>query len=443
MTALPLLMLLLALTAQPGSGDLLTRARAALDAGQLDVAERLAAQVLAVDPRQAEALYLKGIILSAAGRLPEAEQMLMRAIEAQPDAVPAVIGLAEIQSRLNRMDQAAQTLSRGLQARPGEPALVFELAQLQARRQDYQSALQLLRSIPDDRRPPGYFEGLGRTCLSAGDLEGALAAYTRELEAHPDSARILQTLSAIALKLGDKAKAWEYIAHARRLAPNSAQVVFAFAGVSLENYLISEAITALRLLLLREPDNPEYLMMLGNTVLESATEFSKAVGYFSRYVELVPDQALGHMMLGYAHYVNRDYDKAEPELNRTLELEPDFLEARYYLAMIDFHRNQDPEAVTRLEDLLRLAPDHGKARATLGKIFLRQRRFEDAVRELRRAAELTGGSSDIHFNLSRAYSQLGNRTEAEQQLAVYQRFKAEEEQRELEGRRLKFQETRD
>jgi predicted Zn-dependent protease len=255
--------------------------------------------------------------------------------------------------------------------------------------------------------------------------------------------KTLQTLSAIALKRGAKNEAWEYIAQARKLAPNSAQVVFAFAGVSLENYLVSEAIMALRLLLLREPDNPEYLLMLGNCVLESATEFSKAVDYFRRYVELRPDDALGHMMLGYGHYVNRDYDKAGAELRRTLEIQPDFLEAEYYLAMIDYHGNRDEAAVERLEALLKRRPDHHKAHTTLGKIFLRQRRFGEAVEHLQRAVELTGGTSDLHFNLSRTFTQLGDRAEAERQLALYQRFKVEEEKREQEGRRLRFQELRE
>ncbi len=429
--------------AQAGSGDLLTQARAALDQGRLEEAGRLTAQVLALEPRHTEALYLNGTILAASGRLAEAEQFLQKTVELQPDAVPAVIGLAEVRSRLGKADLAVQTLERGLTSRPGEPLLLFQLAQLLARRQDFKGALERLRAIPQDRYPAGYFEVLGRTLLSAGDLEAAQSAYQRHLEAHPNSVKTLQTLSAIALKRGNPAQAWDYIAQARKLAPNSAQVVFAFAGVSLENHLVSEAITALRLLLLREPDNPEYLLMLGNSVLESATEFSKAVDYFRRYVELRPEDALGHMMLGYGHYVNREYEQAAAELRRTLEIQPDFLEAEYYLAMIDYHGNRDEAAVQRLTTLLARRPEHDKAHTALGKIFLRQRRFSEAVEHLQRAVALNGGSSDLHFNLSRAFTQLGDREEAERQLALYRDFKAKEEQREEEGRRLRFQELRE
>lgn len=443
MMSLPASLWIALLLTQGGSGDLLTQARAALDQGRLEDAARLTARILALEPRHTEALYLKGTILAASGRLAEAEQVLQQAVDLQPDAVPAVIGLAEVRSRLGKADLAVQTFERGLVARPGEPVLLFQLAQLLAKRQDFKGALERLRAIPQDRYPPDYFEVLGRTLVSAGDLAGAQTAYQQYLQLHPNSVKTLQTLSAIALKRGIKNEAWDYIARARKLAPNSAQVVFAFAGVSLENYLVSEAIMALRLLLLREPDNPDYLLMLGNSVLESATEFSRAVDYFSRYVELRPDDALGHMMLGYGHYVNRDYDKAEAELRKTLEIQPDFLEAEYYLAMVDYHANRDDAAVARLEALLKRRPDHHRAHTTLGKIFLRQRRFGEAVEHLQRAVKLTGGSSDLHFNLSRAFTQLGDRGEAERQLALYQQFKAEEEKREQEGRRLRFQELRE
>jgi len=81
---------------------------------------------------------------------------------------------------------------------------------------------------------------------------------------------------------------------------------------------------------------------------------------------------------------------------------------------------------------------HMKAHLTLGKIWLRRGRFQEAVSELQRALELSGGGADIHYNLSRAYSQLGDREKAREHLEKYQEFKKLEEEREVRSREFRF-----
>lgn len=435
---LKLLLLGLILAQAPGAGGQLDQARSAVERQDYQTALRILQQVVQAEPKNAEAFYLAGVALSAVGNLQGAETSFAKSVQESPSMVLGYVGLSDVYLRLKRDSDAVRILENALKILPGDPLLQFELGKLSARAGNFDQALRYLESIPAADAPPGFWETLGRTYLSAGRIGEARRAYSELLKGNPHSVKTLQTLSALALKQGQLEDAWHYIAQARTEAPNSAQVIYAFAAVSLERKLVTEAIAALRLLLLRDPDNPEYLMMLGNAVLESATEFPKSVRYFERYVELKPEDPLGHMLLGYARYGNMEYEGAKQELNWVLQNRPESFEAVYYLGMIDLNENRVDEAQRRFEQVLASSETHADAHQSLGKILLRKGQFEQAIQELRRAEELGGGSSDIYFNLSRAYAQLGDRSEAERVLELYQEFKTREAEQEEVGRERPF-----
>jgi tetratricopeptide (TPR) repeat protein len=433
---LTLLFLFLTFPIQSTS-ESLNRARSALDQRDFPTAQRLIFEAIQSDPSNAEAHYLKGILFSEAGNLQEAKTAFEESLRLHPGLSLAYIGLSDVHRKLGKPEDSIRVLQEGLKIIPRDPLLHYQMGIELARNNQFEESLRFLTGIPEYQLPPGYWETLGRTYLSAGNFEESEKAMMKVLGERPKSVEILQTLYAIAMKMGDAEKAWDYIVRARELAPNSPKVVYAFAVASMQNHLVAEAVTALRLLLLREPDNPDYLFMLGNTVLESATEFSKSSDYFARYVELRPDEAQGHLMLGYSLFSNRRYSEAKASLQKALELDPSMIEPVYYLGMIAFNENQDEMAVEHLLRVLEDSDQHAKAHLALGKIYLRQGNFNEAIEELREAADLTGGNSDIHFNLSRAFAQLGDQASAKEQLDLYQKFKKEEEERELESRRFK------
>ncbi|HRR55905.1 MAG TPA: tetratricopeptide repeat protein [Acidobacteriota bacterium] len=389
-------------------------------------------------PGDAQAWYLLGVAYAELGDPAQAATSFERCLELDPKVFAAYSALADAALAGGDRESARRVLHKGLEQFPGDDLLLFRLGRLYFQDGNAREALSYLTRVNSVRAPAGYWEIRGRAEMSLGDLAAAAVSFTRALEEKPRSVRLLQVVSALELKRGRVEEAWNAIAQARSLAPDSPKVVYAFAVVSLENGLVSESIATLRLLLLREPDHPDYLMMLGNAVLESATEYSKAPDYFARYVELQPDDPLGHMMYGYSLYTVRRYDEATVELNKTLELQPGFPEALFYLGMIAFNTNREDEAIDYFQRVLADSDQHMKAHLTLGKIWLRRGRFQEAVSELQRALELSGGGADIHYNLSRAYSQLGDREKAREHLEKYQEFKKLEEEREVRSREFRF-----
>ncbi|ANM29847.1 hypothetical protein ABI59_10045 [Acidobacteria bacterium Mor1] len=147
--------------------------------------------VLAADPRNLDALTLRGRALSAAGRHDEAAVDLGRGIEAGLGMAPLSPEMylrharALTASTPPRPDAALETLERGL-AELGRP-ISLELAalrvEIEAKRID--AALQRVdRLAAGANRPAGWLERRGEILESAGRPGEAQAAYTAVLEAH-------------------------------------------------------------------------------------------------------------------------------------------------------------------------------------------------------------------------------------------------------------------
>jgi len=86
-------------------------------------------------------------------------------------------------------------------------------------------------------------------------------------------------------------------------------------------------------------------------------------------------------------------------------------------AVLDFSQGRDDEAVTRLEEALRLDPSHAESYEALGVILGRNEKFHEAIDIFKRLEEVAPLEPMVHTNLSLFYMKLGDKEEAERQMA--------------------------
>jgi len=143
-------------------------------------------------------------------------------------------------------------------------------------------------------------------------------------------------------------------------------------------------------------------------------------------------------MLGMTLYRGGDFENARPRFEEAAKLDEKLLEANYYLGMVAYSQADDETAERLLKSVLDRAPEHGEARLGLGKLYLRQRNYTGAISELSQAAALLDEEPDVHFQLSRAYGQLGQADLARGEVARYRELKALQEKRKEEAAELPF-----
>ncbi len=398
----------------------LTKAGRALEAGDLSAAEQILTQVLKADPNSASALNMLGVVRAQQQRTDEAEKLFQQAIKANPKLAGPYGNLGVIYRNRKEADRSMEMLQQAAQLSPGDARVLYNLALLHGERGEIDTAISRLKSIPAKQLPSDYWQVLSGLYIVGGHYEEAEEALRQVLKRDPESVTTLRQLAGVALKRNDTEGAWKYMLQARRIAPNSPELLFEYAQISLNNQLAAEAIVAMRKAVLLEPDRPEYLLFLGKALMESPMEYHEALPYFERYVKLRPEDPEGHGSLGWAYYTSKDLVNARKETEESLRLQPDRLLAYYQLGVIAHESGDSTRAEELLKKVTARQPNHADAHLTLGMVYARQGRFDQARDAFEKAAQLNPEEPKVHYQLSQIYRRLGDSTAAVRETQLYQ-----------------------
>jgi predicted TPR repeat methyltransferase len=213
--------------------DFLRQAREAHRKGELATAELAYRHVLQIDPDNADALDLLGMLAAQTGHLPQALALLDRAVERAPcvadfhinrgnilrlkgqfeeaaaayraaiaidgHAVGAYMNLGAALARLGQLDPAAEAAQRAVELAPGNANVHYVLANICSDRRQWEEATAAYRRVL--ALDPAYldaYEGLIHLLCSAGNTEeaGQLVRSWRRLNpADPRSAHMLAALT--------------------------------------------------------------------------------------------------------------------------------------------------------------------------------------------------------------------------------------------------------
>ena len=217
--------------------DLLQRALMALNAQRPGDAERLAGEVLKVNPRHVEALKIAGraaclqgrasdaiallepvarashdaeldtelaAALRQADRIEDAASRLRRAVKRRPPYPPAFSEFALVLVSLKRFDEAIDALKRGVEAAPMMPALRAQLGFMLLERHKHAEAKAVFAGLL--ALYPGFSDalfGLGKTHQELHENEAAAAHLRQYLTARPAHWGAWISLGHCLLALGD------------------------------------------------------------------------------------------------------------------------------------------------------------------------------------------------------------------------------------------------
>ncbi|QAU35764.1 tetratricopeptide repeat protein [Janthinobacterium sp. 17J80-10] len=180
-------------------------------AGRFAQAEPIYRQVLALDPGNADALHLSGVLHHQTGRHAEAAGLIGQALTLQPEYAEAHANLGEAWRAMGQHDNAVACYSQALALKPGYAQAHYNLGlslhaqgKLDAAVASFQQALTFMPEYPD------ALLALGRLLQGQGELKKALLCCQRLLKIQPGMARnwslyasILELLSDEALNLVD------------------------------------------------------------------------------------------------------------------------------------------------------------------------------------------------------------------------------------------------
>ncbi len=327
-------------------------AERALAAGDTNAALGLLGETLRANPRDADALLLRGRILLARGRAGDAVQDLRAALHDRP-AAPELAGLlAQAYRANNDRALARDVLADAVRFKPEDPSLHLLLAADMADSGETADAgNELDAAIRAAPRDPRAYDAKARLALARNDAAAAQAAWRALLAADPDDvgawlaladARQRDAKSALAffdsaqkadpqrVAIGIARAEWlsragqaeaairDYAAlHAR--IPDDASIANNLAWLLVEHR--SDAASLAQALALAERfarlDDARGLDTLGWIELRRG-DAALAVATLQRAARLAPDSALTQMHLGLALHADGDTARALPLLHKAL-----------------------------------------------------------------------------------------------------------------------------
>jgi tetratricopeptide (TPR) repeat protein len=395
-------------------------------------AEPLIEKILKAQPTSAEALNLKGLVAAERGDLETARACFDNALKANPKLAGAHVNLGYLYQRQGQPELALMSFQRAAESLPGDPEALLNAAIILADQRRYGEAAQALSRVPEKNRTARHWEALGRVHVTQGDYVQAEQDFGKVLEKEPESVETLRTLSGLALRRGNTQEAWDYIARARRLAPNSAQILYEFGQVSMAANYVREAILAFRRALMMDDSKPEYYSGIVQALLMTF-DYPQATDYIDKYIQMKPDDGWGYYTKGRLLYFSGNPDEALPNLERALQMGPNRVNPLHYLGRIASDRGDYDAAIDYFRRALESSPDDGQTHLRLGIVYLRRGEFEAAEKELRRAAEFDPNDSTVHLQLGIVLRNTGRPEEAAKEAELSKKLKAEEEKRQTDG----------
>jgi tetratricopeptide (TPR) repeat protein len=302
-------------------------------AGRLADAEPLYRQVLAANPRHADALHLLGVIGGQTGRPDLAADMIGRAIAIKPKEASFHCNLGISLKQQHRLDDAVACFRTALDLKPDYPEAHNNLGIALKEQARLDEAIACYRTaIGLNPNYSGAHNNLGIALRTQGWVDEAVACFQRAIDLDPNYPGAHNNLG-IALK--EQARLDEAVACFRKaieINPNHA-AAHNNLGIALkEQARLDEAVGCFRRALDLTPDFAEAHNNLGTVLGEQARQ-EEAVACYRQAIDLKPDFSEAHNNLGTALRARQRLDDAVASYRRAIGLDPDYADAHNNLAM--------------------------------------------------------------------------------------------------------------
>lgn len=433
------LLLVLTLQAQSAEGAY-ARGAKYFQEGELNLAEREFLRAIQLRPDFAEAYHSLGVLYLRQKVYPRAEELLIKSVSLKVDSPLVYLDLGTAYLNQGKLEQARTTFESLLRLPPSNSSLLFavnfNLALVLRAQRDAKTALIHLQKA--DALLPNQPEvlltlfelsveqglsseagkALGRlverawgrpdlqryVCLSL--LDGTYSsAFVQTLEStlRGPAPRVeaLLVLGSLFLSSGQLQKATETLKEALELDSSSSLGLF-LLGRAYNRLNDRRAVQTLVSAVALDPADERLWKELSDA-FSNHQAHDEAISTFKRYVQLFPQNAFVHVLLGEAYFGGSLVWKAIAELEQALKLDPDLFSANYALGFVHKYVGNHTQAKTFLKHALSLDPADALAHMELGEILVHEGDYEGATAYLKKAVGSSTVAAAAHSRLGQVY----------------------------------------
>lgn len=254
---------------------------------------------------------------------------------------------------------------------------------------------------------------LGVGLAKAGDLEGAVAAWTQAERLDPAAQPTRSNLSALVtynygialLKKGHLSLAMTEWEQALRIQPDFAEAHYALGQAYQIQGNTPLSQRQLECAVFWAPDWAEAINQLAVAHYHNG-EYEKALAHLNQAIQLKPDYARAFSNLGLVHLATGNLHEAEKAFTKAITLNNRLPQAHFNLGLLSVKKKNWVKSITHLSTAIRLKPQFPDAHGLLGSALSSTGDWSRAIQEWQIALSLNPYGSyahEIHYNIGMAH----------------------------------------
>lgn len=354
---------------------------------KIDLAKQLVQEVLAENPRDNDALLLRGN-LALQGNDPAAAIGDLRAVlRDQPEAVAVHRALARAHIANSEPALAEEALQRAVQLSPADPEVRIELAQFLAQNGKSGQALPLIeQTVRDNPTHVLAREILVRMYIERRDFAAARVAAEDLKTLAPERAVGYYLAGIVAQADKRNAEARQSFERALELQPDAADALAALMRLHIAANQTGEARALAERVLARSPDNIVARNLSGELYL-AARELEPARAEFTKVIAAAPRWSLGYRNLALAQIAAKDEAGAIGTLEKGIvDCDWDFALVADLAALYERSRQFD-KAIDKYEALVAHRRGNTAAENNLAMLLVTYRTDQKSLDRARELSE--------------------------------------------------------
>ncbi|UCE86490.1 MAG: tetratricopeptide repeat protein [Deltaproteobacteria bacterium] len=323
-------------------------------------------------PDWARGHFMLGSALFLAGDRSEARAELSKALQFDAALFEARKLLARVHASLGEHDFAIDEARRALKESPDDHELRVLMAQSMMALRDTDDALAAIEQIPEADRGAEAHYALGRIYFSRGDRDAARVHLNAANAAEPNHPEILRAMLNLDLTESRQRETYERIRAAERENPKDARLIHLRGIAALTLGRGGEAETSFRRAIEVDPNHLQSYASLAR-YLGLRGRRDETLETYRAAIEARPEVAPLRLILGILFEGMGRNEEAIAAYEEAIELDPNLATAKNNLAYLLAESGVDLQrALDLAQDAKSLLPDHPRAADTLGWVLYKK-----------------------------------------------------------------------
>ena len=435
------------LSAKPGfTPALIGLGRLAFLAGDVDAAQRYAAQAIAAAPRNTDALWFEGDLLRAQNKAEQALATYDKVLAINPEHRTAHIEKAYLDIALGKFAAAQKELDRARELAPSNLLLHYTQALLyfsEGKSTEAQMPIHNVLRVAPEHLPTILLAGAVN--FNLGSMHQAEHHLRHYLEKNPDNPYARKMLASTLLRTGhtpqalevlgpalkqvqpdvqvlalagesymqarDFNRASQYFEKASALEPDAARLRTSLAFSKLSKGQAAEALSDLQMATRLEKGTHQAGIALVRTEL-GLKHYDQALDAALALEKAQPDNATVRDLKGMAYLGKGDVRQARASFDKALALQPTYFSAAANLAQMELDAKNSAAARKHLQDFLDKNPASAEALTAFATLATIEKNKDETTKWLERAAAVDPDAVGPAVNLTGQYLLTGQHQKA-------------------------------